>query len=722
VLPGTAPSGDSWAQLAANAGAGVNRWEFRWDRLQATRTSWDFTADDAAVNASQAAGLSIDGILIGTPAWAAAKGQKPGNGVPRGLYLDPSDPHNLWANFVRTTVTHYRNQVRVWEIWNEPDLAFFWSSTPKDYLRLLTVADAVILSVDPGATVMMAGMVDPGLGFVRSVLAGMGGTVPFNAVAWHAYGPARSVYTNVSNLRALLGQYGLSSMPLWVTEAGFPASNPNGEPRQAAFVLQTIAYAFAAGASKVLVYRASDDVLPKTFGLVAATGEPRMGYVAFQVAAGNLAHIGAMTYLPGTNVERFAFYEGSRLVTMLWNRRQADAQVQVTAAGATAQVTDWTGNTQTVPATNGVLQLTLPGASYNVGTDATNSVVGGPPILVIQDNKAPGGLSTTGYIPEVVGGSRRLALLNHSSQPVVVRVAASANPRMHEVLTVGPGSLQTLDLDLFAGPRYSGGYSLASSAPIVGAAGSSKVSVASIAASRSWFVASASGPVSITNPAATAVRVAVTGYNAATRKTVASSLTVPAGRTVPWLPAQKISVVFKSAAPVVMSGPGVTAGLNPSWYAVQPPAKHVALFNPQKSATNVDVRFVGSDTVTGQQLHLSAHRAYSLSTHNARAVVISADRSIAAGYRTTSPAPISSNPGTDSVIASAGPQTRVALFNPSTNPAHVAYTLLERGSSIQKSLVLAPGTVKTVQARTASDAPRGVVVQSDIPVVAQPAP
>lgn len=707
-----------------NAGAGVNRWEFRWDRIEPVRNTWDFTSDDAAVSASRGAGLAVEGILIGTPGWAASAGQKPGNGVPKGLNLAPSDPKNLWADYVRATVSHYRNDVRVWEIWNEPDLSFFWTGTPNDYYRMMVVANAVISSIDPGATVMMGGMVDPGMSFLRNVLANVqNGTAPFDAAAWHAYGPARSVYTNVTNLRALLAQRRLGSLPIWVNEAGFPASNPNGEPRQAAFVLQSIAYAFAAGASNVLIYRASDDPLPKTFGLVAASGQPRMGYVAFQVAASTLSHVQAMTYLPGTNVERFAFYEGKRLVTMLWNRGSADTQVQLTALGASAQTVDWTGSPQTLTAAAGVLKLSLPGASYNVGTDAANSVVGGPPVLVVQNNVTPPGLSTTGYVAPVNGGSRQLALLNHGSQPLVVRVSAASNPHMHQVLTVQPGTLQTLDLDLLAGPRYGGGYSLASSAPVVATAGSNQATVPASTASPSWFVASATGPVTITNPAPTAASVAVTGYNSSTHKTFSSRVPVPAGASISWTPPLKSAVVLKAGVPVVISGSGATAGLNPSWYAIRPPATHVALFNPQKSAADVDVRFVGSQTVTGQQLHLSPNHAYSLSTHNAQAVVISADHSIAAGYRTAAAnsAQIASSPGTDSVVASAGPQTHVALFNPSTGPAHVAYTVLSRGSSTQKTLVLPAGTVKSVQARTAADAPRGVVIQSDVPVVAQPA-
>ena len=42
--PGLVPDGGgaTWAQLAYNAGARVNRWEFRWDRIEPSRGWWDF--------------------------------------------------------------------------------------------------------------------------------------------------------------------------------------------------------------------------------------------------------------------------------------------------------------------------------------------------------------------------------------------------------------------------------------------------------------------------------------------------------------------------------------------------------------------------------------------------------------------------------------------------------------------------------------------------------
>ncbi|HEX6510094.1 MAG TPA: hypothetical protein VF221_20895, partial [Chloroflexota bacterium] len=49
VLAGspTAGSGPSWAQLSYNAGARINRWEFRWDKMEPVQGVWDFSANDA---------------------------------------------------------------------------------------------------------------------------------------------------------------------------------------------------------------------------------------------------------------------------------------------------------------------------------------------------------------------------------------------------------------------------------------------------------------------------------------------------------------------------------------------------------------------------------------------------------------------------------------------------------------------------------------------------
>jgi len=47
------------------------------------------------------------------------------------------NPRNYWAYFVHQAVSRYGNQVRYWQVWNEPNLA--WPGTPAEYARLVQV-------------------------------------------------------------------------------------------------------------------------------------------------------------------------------------------------------------------------------------------------------------------------------------------------------------------------------------------------------------------------------------------------------------------------------------------------------------------------------------------------------------------------------------------------------------------------------------------------------
>src|SRR5205809_6141601 len=52
------------AQLARNAGARWNRWEFRWETIQPAAGQFDWSESDRVVNESLTAGLSVQGVLI----------------------------------------------------------------------------------------------------------------------------------------------------------------------------------------------------------------------------------------------------------------------------------------------------------------------------------------------------------------------------------------------------------------------------------------------------------------------------------------------------------------------------------------------------------------------------------------------------------------------------------------------------------------------------------
>src|SRR5207237_231754 len=171
------PNAETRYARAQAAGARGTRWPFYWQNIETSNGQFNYGPQDAVVNADVAHGLQTNAILLGVPAWMsgaqrpaatpfprarpqpglsgadalsraapapAAPSVVPGGGV-RNLYApvfraDGSiNPDNYWARFVNMTVNRYKDRVKVWEMWNEPDLkdgngnGVFWQGSTGDY-------------------------------------------------------------------------------------------------------------------------------------------------------------------------------------------------------------------------------------------------------------------------------------------------------------------------------------------------------------------------------------------------------------------------------------------------------------------------------------------------------------------------------------------------------------------------------------------------------------
>ena len=733
-------SGPTWAQLAYSAGARTNRWEFRMDKLEATPGAWNFAATDSVVSNDTAHGLDTEGILIGTPAWAIGAGQTPGNGLPRGLNRAVTDPANVWADYVRQTVHHYAGQVAYWEIWNEPDLKFFWTSSPADYYHLLKVSYTVIKAVDPLAKVVLAGMVVPDFKFLSAVLDAAKADPTsraahgyFDIAAWHAYGATKQVYPNLTQMQALLSEHGYGAAPIWVTEAGFPASNPNGESRQAAYVFQAIAYAFAAGADRVFVYRASDDPTPKTWGMLSADGVPRQAYTAFSVAAQYLSHVQAATYDPTADAERFVFYTPQNRISLLWNHATVDRSVSLSAGQRTGKMVDWQGNVTPLSASLGLFHFTAPGATYNQGVDPTGSVVGGPPSMIIESNSRPATLGAPAYIPPVVGTHRQLVVLNDAAVPSAVEVSVPGNAWKREELQLRPHAVQYVDLDLLGGPAYAGLFRVSSSTTVTAQALSGPVSVPGISPAGLWSVTAAPAALVLSNPTGALVSGQITAYGYGGKVRLRQNVAVPPFDSVRWtspdaLRGQPLSLSIASRGKFLVSGisgPLTNAVAQPrdTWYTVAPQASKLVMFNPLGSTpARVHVRYVGSVAGTNRQIRLGGHRSYIFPTHAARTVVVSATHPITLGYLNSAGvrSSIGAEPAMRTALTAGGVTTSVSVYNPSQQAARVTVSVVGRTGTSTVTRLAGPTGVLTIPVRKTSDSPRGVVVTSTIPVVSAP--
>jgi hypothetical protein len=115
-------------------------------------------------------------------------------------------------------------------IWNEPTNPTFWhgpDATPARYMSLYLAARTAIRSADPHARVVTAGLLDSGAVDADSYLRAMLDSAPaarsqIDAVGWHPYvGEVGGILASIGRARTTLDRYGLSNVPIEVSEVGW---------------------------------------------------------------------------------------------------------------------------------------------------------------------------------------------------------------------------------------------------------------------------------------------------------------------------------------------------------------------------------------------------------------------------------------------------------------------------------------------------------------------
>lgn len=268
-------------QRGASTGAQMDRFPLYWDRIETGYGQFDWSAQDAALQANAAQGLDTLAILLGTPGhyWngvraagevpsltiggsftrqqpgqmqaraqagcSSSEGPPPPSGLWNPVFSDGSDepgpgksinPDNPWARYVSLAVGRYMpggpagTNVRHWEIWNEPDLCHFWSGSPQEYARLLKVAYLAAKFTDSNAYIVFGGLAHFANGqwlydFLDALRADpladrYNGF--FDAAGSHHYSLSYLGYQYTQKVRDAMAARGWGQKPIWITESGVP--------------------------------------------------------------------------------------------------------------------------------------------------------------------------------------------------------------------------------------------------------------------------------------------------------------------------------------------------------------------------------------------------------------------------------------------------------------------------------------------------------------------
>jgi hypothetical protein len=298
---GDDPEGDAAAMVAT--GARWIRLDLDWSWVERTRGEPDWAATDRVVDLAVRNGLRVLLLAAYTPEWAR----------PRAT-TDKHPPQRLedFAAFLTAAVLRYGDRVDAWELWNEPNLSWFWAPRPDParFAALLRAGVAAIRAVDPDAVVVSGGVAparDASDGTTRAPeaflaeVAVAGGFDTIDAVGLHPYSaPVRpgapepwNLFSRLRSIRELVARTAGRPMPLWLTEYGLPTGdNPNSvsERTQAAGIVEAVTIAQRIeGVGPVFLYADRDrpDLAEAVddgggFGLRRADGRPRPSFGALR--------------------------------------------------------------------------------------------------------------------------------------------------------------------------------------------------------------------------------------------------------------------------------------------------------------------------------------------------------------------------------------------------------------------------------------------------------
>jgi hypothetical protein len=462
-------------QQALFLGAGWNRWPLYWDRVERSPGQFYWNAYDTLVREDARHGLQTNAILLGRPGFHQRGGSI--NGLFAPVFMDGTDnpganinPANEWAEFVYRAVTRYKPGgilaqiegwpagwgIRLWEAWNEPDLALFWTGGVDDYARLLKVTYLAAHQADPQAIVMFGGLSSADtidwlgrtLGIISQDPQAAQHNWYFDQVAVHSYTYARRSAEVVDRAQALLSGYGLER-PIWLNETGVPvwddypgpvwaANDPQARvlrgtmQQQAAYIIQSAAYAWAAGADVVMVHQLYDDCgnqpggsnFPPHSGNLCGSGalcwgdahglyrnttdsacfsqhpqpgSPRPAAQAFRLLA---RVFGSDTFTPEAVqlfdergvVISFSRASARERIHVAWNRSLQPVLLDLPTTGQLATLFALDGTELTLVPQDGHFSVTLPPATRDdfpylqVGDGAA---VGGPPFIIVEQAVRP---------------------------------------------------------------------------------------------------------------------------------------------------------------------------------------------------------------------------------------------------------------------------------------------------------------------------------------------
>lgn len=347
------------ALAAALAGAGIVRDSVGWGEIQPGNNVWKYTMFDELVSLYGKYGIELQGGFGLCTRWGKAPDAKLRSGKPDPLNNGRSMPElNAWTRYVRKTVARYKDRIRYWEVWNEPDLAHFANFGVEDYLRLQDASFRAIREASPSAQVMNGGFAGLGnedqIRYQQTFLEQGKGS--FDIHAFHQHGDFRYYRRIIDDVfLPMRRKTGTDSIPWYANETAMHSLG--GQDRaQAETLFKKLIFSWARGAMGYTWYDLRNDGFSVTdaehnYGMMTNDFHPKAVYPVYAALVrlyGKMEFLRELTPAQGEYMYLFRKKNEQELAAASWREPVEAAFSGTLFAGVTdadsLEIADLMGN------------------------------------------------------------------------------------------------------------------------------------------------------------------------------------------------------------------------------------------------------------------------------------------------------------------------------------------------------------------------------------------
>lgn len=204
-------------RMLKELGVGWVRMDFLWSDIEPKENEFDFEKYDRIVNLLCAQKINILGVLQYNANWTSPA-----------EWNSPPDDTSLFTRYVKEVIKRYKDKIKHWELWNEPDSPVYWAKQDglKSYVALLKEVYRAAKETDPECKILNGGLAN-GLASIN-LLYDNGAKDYFDILNLHFFtnpyyqNAIRQVEVFPKLAYKIMLRNGDGNKKIWITEIGCP--------------------------------------------------------------------------------------------------------------------------------------------------------------------------------------------------------------------------------------------------------------------------------------------------------------------------------------------------------------------------------------------------------------------------------------------------------------------------------------------------------------------